>query len=384
MRASVDLPEPDLADDAQGLAGLEGEADAVEGAHHLAALASHQPLGDGVVGGERLDLEQRRAVLQLPLGQLASAGNGRKQAPGIGVLGCLEDVAHRAPIDDCAIVHHHHPIGGVGHHAQVVGDQQEAHAEFLLQLLQQCQDLRLDGDVERRRRLVGDQQCWLQRQRHGDHHPLPLAAGELVRVVVDPTRGVRDADPVEQPHSRLAQIAGMAPVRLEALGDLPADRVDRVEMRQRVLEDHRDAPAVDVAALRPAHRQQIMALEENAAAGDVAGRAVDDVHDGRRGHALAGAAFAEDRQCLAGIEMEVDAAHRLDDALCGVELDAEVQDLEQMVLGLAHGFLPPTSSRQRWVGSVTTRSQLESRLSESVASMIARPGKKASHQAVFR
>ncbi len=53
-----------------------------------------------------------------------------------------------------------------------------------LQLAQQLEDLRLDGDVERRRRLVGDQQLGLAGERHGDHHPLAHAARELVRVVV--------------------------------------------------------------------------------------------------------------------------------------------------------------------------------------------------------
>ena len=59
---------------------------------------------------------------------------------------------------------------------------QHRHAELALQLLQQLQDLRLDGDVERRGRLVGDQEVRLVGQRHGDHHPLALAAGKLVGI----------------------------------------------------------------------------------------------------------------------------------------------------------------------------------------------------------
>ena len=40
---------------------------------------------------------------------------------------------------------------------------------------QQVEDLRLDGHVERRRRLVGDEQFRVAGERHGDHHPLLLA-----------------------------------------------------------------------------------------------------------------------------------------------------------------------------------------------------------------
>ena len=54
-----------------------------------------------------------------------------------------------------------------------------------LQPAEQLQDLRLHRDVERGRRLVGDQQVGLAQQRHRDHHPLAHAAGELVRVHVE-------------------------------------------------------------------------------------------------------------------------------------------------------------------------------------------------------
>ena len=66
----------------------------------------------------------------------------------------------------------------------------------LLEVLEQAQHLRLDHHVERRRRLVGDQQPRLAGQREPDEHALALAAGELVRVVVRAPR--RQADELEQ------------------------------------------------------------------------------------------------------------------------------------------------------------------------------------------
>jgi hypothetical protein len=59
-----------------------------------------------------------------------------------------------------------------------------------LQLPHQLQDLRLDRHIDRGRRRVGDQQVRLVGQRHRDHHPLALAAGELVRVGFQPLLGV--------------------------------------------------------------------------------------------------------------------------------------------------------------------------------------------------
>ena len=55
-----------------------------------------------------------------------------------------------------------------------------------LQLEQQRQDLVLDRDVERGRRLVGQHQLRRAGHRHGDHRALQHAAGPLMRIVVDP------------------------------------------------------------------------------------------------------------------------------------------------------------------------------------------------------
>ena len=68
----------------------------------------------------------------------------------------------------------------------------------LLQRFQQLEDLRLDGDVERGGGLVGDQQIGLVGERHGDHHALPLPAGELVGVGVESLLGIGEADLAQQ------------------------------------------------------------------------------------------------------------------------------------------------------------------------------------------
>ena len=80
--------------------------------------------------------------------------------------------------------------------------------EPALELGEQLQDLRLHGDVERRRRLVGDEEVRLVRERHGDHHALALPAGELVRIGVEPALRVADADEREKLQRARADVAG--------------------------------------------------------------------------------------------------------------------------------------------------------------------------------
>ena len=62
----------------------------------------------------------------------------------------------------------------------------------VLQVAQQPQDLGLHHHVERRRRLVGDEQLRVARERERDQDALALAARELVRVVGRAPRGQPD------------------------------------------------------------------------------------------------------------------------------------------------------------------------------------------------
>ena len=95
----------------------------------------------------------------------------------------MEDLRDRPALDHPAAVHHDHPVGHLGDHAHVVGDEDDGGAGFLLQVADQLEDLRLHGDVERRGRLVGDEHLGAAGERHRDHHPLAHAAGQLVRVL---------------------------------------------------------------------------------------------------------------------------------------------------------------------------------------------------------
>ena len=71
----------------------------------------------------------------------------------------------------------------------------------------QLEDLRLDGHVERGRRLVGDQHVRVVDERHRDHRALAHAARELVRVVACADVGVRDADARRAARPRASQAA---------------------------------------------------------------------------------------------------------------------------------------------------------------------------------
>ncbi len=81
---------------------------------------------------------------------------------------------------------------------EVVGDEDDRRPGLVAQVAHQVEDLGLDRDVERGRRLVGDEQLGLAGEGHRDHHALGHAAGHLVREVLEAPRRVGDADHLEE------------------------------------------------------------------------------------------------------------------------------------------------------------------------------------------
>ena len=103
----------------------------------------------------------------------------------------------------------------------------------LAEVAHQVEDLGLDRDVERGRRLVGDEQLRLAGEGHRDHHPLGHAARHLVRERLEPPLRVGDADHLQQLEGALAGRPALhLAVELEDLADLAADVPDRVQRRR--------------------------------------------------------------------------------------------------------------------------------------------------------
>src|SRR5450631_3195273 len=262
-------------------------------------------------------------------------GDRGQQTLGVRVGGVGIEVEGGRLLDQAPGVHHRDLVGDVSHDPQVVGDQDEAHLALRLQIGQQLHDLRLHGAVQSGRGLVRDDDVGVQGQRNGDHDALPHAAGELVGEVVDPLTGGRDVDPVHQLDGLDLGIGpGGATVHPEHLADLEPHAVDGVQRGQRVLEDHRDLLAAVSTPFLLRQGQQVGAPETDGSLGDVAGRGVEDSHDGLGGHRLAGAGLAQNGEGLAGLQVKGDAVDGLGHPVAGAELDVQVLDLEHRRTGV--------------------------------------------------
>ena len=259
----------------------------------------------------------------------SEAGDGGEQPVRVGVLGPVVDLADGGVLHHAPAVHHAHVIGHVGDYAQVVRDDDERGTSLALELGHEFGDLRLNRDIERRGRLVGDEQAGRVDEGHRDHDALAHASRELVGVVVDALVRGGDAHAMERidgtpPRLRLAHLV----VDAHSLGELIADAIEGMQARQRVLEDHRHRGTTHLAHLIVVECEQVGAIEDDATR-DVGEVAVEQPHDRLRRHALARARLAHDRQGAALGDREGRSGDRLHDTVLGGEGDGEVVDLEE-------------------------------------------------------
>src|SRR5258708_39495401 len=68
----------------------------------------------------------------------------RQQRFGIGVLGRRIKLARGRGLDDAAEIHHRNALADMLDHRQVMGNEEICQPEFLLQVLQEIDDLGLD------------------------------------------------------------------------------------------------------------------------------------------------------------------------------------------------------------------------------------------------
>src|SRR6185437_11646988 len=217
-----------------------------------------------------------------------------------------------------------------------LADEEIGQAELVLQVPHQIEDLRLHGDVERRGRLVADDELGIGSERTRNRDTLALAAGELMRkfravvgMQADERKQLADAIP-DRPLA-FDQVEGAY-----RLGHDGIDPKTRVEARIGILEYHLDAAAQPLTCLRLLRIGHGDAVDHDLARG---WRQQPDHH--ARHRSLARAGFNDERKGLALPDVEADAVdglevfemaafqHAIQPRLGDVEHAAKVSDVDK-------------------------------------------------------
>ncbi len=205
--------------------------------------------------GRRID-----RVRDLALDRLARApGRDRGRAPRRAACACRDAAARgtgpraAADLDQAAEIHHADAVRHVAHHREIVADEQVGEAEPVLQVAHQVEDLRLHRHVERRGRLVADDEVRPCRRARARSR-CAGAGRRRTRAGISrrrPDRGRRasSSSPTWRrcPPARLRDAEGA-----DRLGDDVARAPARIEAGIGVLEHHLDAAAQLPALARPA------------------------------------------------------------------------------------------------------------------------------------
>src|SRR5579875_2519874 len=119
-----------------------------------------------------------------------------------------EDCLPVRELDDRAQVKHCDAIAEVLGDGKVVDNEEIRQRQLRPQVAQQVQHLRLDRDVERRDRLIEDNELGLQNKGSRYAYPLPLPPRELVRLARH--LDLRDPDELEELRGSLCALPAVA------------------------------------------------------------------------------------------------------------------------------------------------------------------------------
>ena len=194
--------------------------------------------------------------------------------------------------------------------AQVMCNHDDRHTHLLLQVLHQLQDLRLNGNVQRGRRLIRNQDIRLTAERHGNHDTLAHASRKLIGILLHTALRLIYTDErqhLDRPLPGLILI--LVRVKKNCLLQLIADREDRIQRSHRVLEDNRYLLATVLRKLLLIPLRDILALIADLSTHDPSGLR-EDLHDRICRNRFSGARFSHDSKGLALLQVECHSVDR--------------------------------------------------------------------------
>src|SRR5258706_450435 len=154
--------------------------------HHSAVTADRAPVG------AQLYPEHRRGNAAPQLGTISNPTriglclrqfrHRGKQLPRVRMRRLVQNLVHRTGFNKLPRAHNRHTRGHLHHHRQAMRNENISQPKLLLQLLKQKQHLRPDRNVQRRHRLVRNEQLGPPSQRPREAEAVALSPRKLMRI----------------------------------------------------------------------------------------------------------------------------------------------------------------------------------------------------------
>ena len=206
-----------------------------------------------------------------------SRGVGRAAARRLFVYsfcGADQEGLGRGQLSHATVSQHENVIGHLRDDREVVAHVHARDLTLADDAFERAQDFDLRRDVERRRRLVEDDDVGIGNQRHRGHQSLQLPAGHLMRVALSDRLRLRQRELAEQRNGlELRFRTPQRAMQARRLDHLIEDAARRVERRGGALRDVGDRATAQRTQLARRKRQDVDVADAHAAAGDTAAAA---------------------------------------------------------------------------------------------------------------
>ena len=127
-----------------------------------------------------------------------------------------------------------------------MSDEQDRHAILDLQILDQSKNLGLNRDIKGGGWFICNQQLWFVRNCQSNHHPLTLASGKLMGILIQSRFWIRDLYLLKESQGlRTSFLLRHLSMCLDAFNDLIANCVERIQAGHRLLKNHGDRASSD-------------------------------------------------------------------------------------------------------------------------------------------
>jgi hypothetical protein len=175
--------------------------------------------------------------------------------------GTFKERRLRSGFNDLSQIHYRNAMTHMLDDAEVMGDEEIRVTVTSLKFLDEVENLCLDRNIERRRRLVKDDELWARDQGPGNSNALPLAATEFMRVTIhmlfiQSHFGEARSDPCDD------LLTFGKTVHLEGIPNGLFDQHPRIKGRLGILKDDLEIPS-HLSQILPPDLGEIHAVVEN-------------------------------------------------------------------------------------------------------------------------